>query len=98
MKEAAYLAKVALSATEASLAADIKEADFFISRSGADADFAAQIGAILEGLGYRVILQQWDFANRSFMDCMQEALESGARVIALLSPAYLKSEHCMRKR
>jgi tetratricopeptide (TPR) repeat protein len=68
---------------------------FFISRAGADADFAAQIGHILEDAGHRVILQQWDFANRNFMEAMQAALESGARVIALLSPEYFKSEHCM---
>ncbi len=70
------------------------EADFFISRSGADAEFAAEIGRILEDADYRVILQQWDFANRSFMQQMQAALESGARVVALLSPDYMKSEHC----
>jgi len=71
------------------------EADFFISRTGADADFAAAVGSILETAGYRVYLQQWDFANRNFMECMQTALDSGARVIALLSPAYFKSDHCM---
>jgi hypothetical protein len=75
--------------------ADIGKADFFISRAGADADFAAVIGTILEGEGYRVILQQWDFANTNFMERMQTALESGARVIALVSPAYFKSDHCM---
>ncbi len=72
-----------------------KAADFFISRSGADADFAAVIGQILEDAGHRVILQQWDFANRNFMERMHASLESGARVIALVSPAYLASDHCM---
>jgi hypothetical protein len=51
MKDAAYLAKVALTATEAEMAADIREADFFISRSGADAHIAAVIGKILEDAG-----------------------------------------------
>lgn len=37
---------------------------FFISRAGTDAHFAAAIGGILEDAGHRVILQQWDFANR----------------------------------
>ena len=59
--------------------------DFFISRAGADAAFAAKIGRILEGEGHIVVLQQWDFANRNFIECMHAALESGARVIALLS-------------
>ena len=74
---------------------DIEKADFFISRAGADADFAAVIGSILEDAGSRVILQQWDFANTNFMGRMQTALQSGARVIALVSPAYFKSDHCM---
>ncbi len=77
------------------MTADAAKADFFISRAGADAGFAADIGHILENAGHRVILQQWDFANRNFMEAMHAALESGARVIALLSPDYLKSEHCM---
>ena len=76
------------------MAADAAQT-FFISRAGADAVFAAQIGHILEDAGHSVILQQWDFANRNFMEAMQAALESGARVIALLSLAYFKSEHCM---
>jgi hypothetical protein len=76
-------------------AAGVEKADFFISRAGANADISAVIGKILEDAGHRVILQQWDFANANFMERMHAALESGARVIALLSPAYLKSEHCM---
>ena len=66
----------------------------FISRAGADADFAAAIGGILESAGYAVLLQQWDFANRNFMDRMHAALAGGARVVALLSPEYLSSAHC----
>ncbi|HYL26877.1 MAG TPA: tetratricopeptide repeat protein [Candidatus Nitrosotalea sp.] len=66
----------------------------FISRASADADFAAVVGTILESAGYHVILQQWDFANRNFIERMHAALAEGARVIALLSPEYLTSEHC----
>jgi tetratricopeptide (TPR) repeat protein len=66
----------------------------FISRASADADFAAVVGAILKDAGYSVILQQWDFANRNFMERMHAALAEGARVIALLSPEYLQSQHC----
>jgi hypothetical protein len=62
-------------------AASAQSADFFISRAGADADLAAQIGHILEGAGYRVILQQWDFGHKNFMGEMHAALCSGARVI-----------------
>jgi hypothetical protein len=69
-------------------------ADFFISRAGADAPFAEAIGHIIENDGHRVVLQQWDFANRNFMERMHAALSSGARVIALLSNEYLASKHC----
>jgi tetratricopeptide (TPR) repeat protein len=66
----------------------------FISRAGADAEFAAVIGGILETAGYAVTLQQWDFANKSFVAQMHAALAGGARVVALLSPEYLRSEYC----
>jgi tetratricopeptide (TPR) repeat protein len=66
----------------------------FISRAGSDADFASVIGKTLEDAGYTVILQQWDFANRNFMERMHAALSDGARVVALLSPEYLRSDHC----
>jgi tetratricopeptide (TPR) repeat protein len=66
----------------------------FISRAGVDADFASIIGTILETSGYAVTLQQWDFKNHSFMERMHAALAGGARVVALLSPEYLRSAHC----
>jgi hypothetical protein len=66
---------------------------FFISRAGADAAIASEVGRILEDAGHRVILQQWDFANRSFTQQMQTALNACDAVIALLSPAYMNSEY-----
>ena len=68
--------------------------DFFISRAGADLLFADKIGRIIEDAGYKVELQQWDFNNRNFMERIDAALSSGARVIALLSNEYLASEYC----
>jgi tetratricopeptide (TPR) repeat protein len=68
--------------------------DFFISRAGPDAAVAKQIAAVLESDGSRVLLQDWDFANRSFMERMHTGLSSGARVVALLSPEYLTRDHC----
>lgn len=69
-------------------------ADFFIGRAGADTPFAAEIGRILQDAGHAVVLQQWDFASRNLMERMHAALDSGARVVALLSNDYLASEHC----
>ncbi len=69
-------------------------APLFMSRAGTDAAVAETIGRILEHAGYRIILQQWSFANRSFIAQMQAALESGSRVVALLSVDYLQSDNC----
>jgi|GEM_PF-688512 len=66
----------------------------FISRAGSDAAIAEVVARTLEDAGYSVILQQWSFPNHSFIAQMHEALASGARVIALLSPDYLRSDGC----
>ncbi len=66
----------------------------FISRAGADAALAAEVARILEADGYRTILQQWDFPNHSIMQQMHDALAGGARVVALLSAEYLRSDYC----
>ncbi len=66
----------------------------FISRAGADEAFAAEIGRVLESAGYGVVLQQWDFSNRNFIERIHTALSDGARVVALLSPEYLGSDYC----
>lgn len=68
--------------------------DFIISRAGENATFAAQIAVILKRAGYTVLLQQWDMVNRSFMDCIHEALAGGARMVALLSRSYLETDYC----
>ncbi len=72
----------------------MKPETLFISRAGADAAFAAEIGRILEAAGYGVILQQWDFANRNFIERIHESLAGGAQVVALLSPDYLRTDYC----
>jgi len=66
----------------------------FISRAGADKDIAVVIAAILRGAGYKTILQDENFGRTSFMESMDAALRSGARVIAMLSREYLSSTYC----
>jgi len=68
--------------------------DFFISRAGPDKVTAVWVGAVLEQAGYRVVIQDRDFANKNFLDQMEAALASGARVIALLTPDYLATDYC----
>ncbi len=74
--------------------ADAAKVDFFISRAGADKAIAAQIGQILQAAGYSVILQDWDFADRNFVERMHDALIRAQRAILLLSPEYLTSPYC----
>lgn len=71
-----------------------KVPDFFISRAGPDKVLAVWVGAVLEQAGYRVVIQDRDFANTNFLDQMDAALGSGARVIALLTPDYLATDYC----
>ncbi len=71
-----------------------QEPEFFVSRAGPDAAIAQRIAHILEDAGRRVVIQDWDFKNRAFMERMHAALTSGARTIALLSPDYLTRDHC----
>jgi Tfp pilus assembly protein PilF len=71
-----------------------RPAEFFLSRAGPDREIAEAIAHILEAAGRTVILQDWDFKNRAFMERMHTALCSGARTIALLSPDYLARDRC----
>jgi hypothetical protein len=71
-----------------------RQAILFISRASADKELAEEIGKILKGADYSVILQEWNMRNRNFIQVMHDALRESDHVIALLSPAYMQSEHC----
>jgi predicted ATPase len=73
---------------------ELEKRTLFISRAGADADIAAEIAQVLESAGHGVILQQWHFANRSFVERMHDALSGATHVVALLSPQYFSSDYC----
>jgi tetratricopeptide (TPR) repeat protein len=66
----------------------------FISRAGADEAFSTEIVRVLEADGHEVIVQQRDFPNTNFLNEMDEALASGARIVGLLSAEYLTSKYC----
>jgi hypothetical protein len=69
-------------------------ADFFVSYTSADRAWAEWIAWQLEGEGYRVVLQAWDFApGRDWAHEMQQATATAERVVAVLSAAYLQSAH-----
>jgi tetratricopeptide (TPR) repeat protein len=68
--------------------------DFFISYTGADQAWAEWIADTLERAGRRTVLQAWDFRpGENFLRRMDEALAEANRVLAVLSPAYLRSEY-----
>jgi tetratricopeptide (TPR) repeat protein len=63
---------------------DVRRAKaLFISRSAADAELASVVAETLRDAGYSVIVER-----------AHEALAAGARVVALLSPDYLRSDRC----
>jgi tetratricopeptide (TPR) repeat protein len=69
-------------------------ANFFVSYTSADRAWAEWIAWQLEAEGYTVVVQAWDFTpGRSWTHEMQQATSTAERVVAVLSAAYLKSEH-----
>jgi TIR domain/Tetratricopeptide repeat len=69
-------------------------ADFFVSYTSADRAWAEWIAWQLEAEGYTVVVQAWDFTpGKSWTHEMQQATATAERVVAVLSAAYLESEH-----
>ena len=68
---------------------------FFISRAGADRRWAELIASVVKDAGHEAIHQDQDFRiGASFSHNMMQAAESDC-TIAVLSPAYFQSEHCL---
>jgi hypothetical protein len=66
--------------------------DFFISYTAADRAWAEWIAWHLEGAGYAVLVQAWDFVPGShWVSRMDEGIRASARTLAVLSDAYLRS-------
>src|SRR6266511_1783877 len=66
--------------------------DFFISYASVDRLWAEWIAWQLKANGYSVLLQAWDFGPGSdFVHEMQRAVSAASRILAVLSPAYLRS-------
>ncbi len=65
--------------------------DFFISYNKADRAWAEWIAWQLEATGHTTIIQAWDFRpGTNFVAKMHEAATIATRMIAVLSPDYLK--------
>ncbi len=72
-------------------------ADFFISRAGPDREIAKLIAELIREADKTPWYQDEDFGHASFMRRMEEGFESQARIVALLSPSYQRSEHCRKE-
>ena len=69
--------------------------DFFVSYTGKDQAWAEWIAWQLEQAGYTTVIQAWDFKSGGvFPGDMHRALIGSARVLAVLSPAYMESKFC----
>ncbi|MEI9852824.1 MAG: toll/interleukin-1 receptor domain-containing protein [Sphingomonas sp.] len=69
--------------------------DFFISYTGKNLELAQEVGAILREAGFTFYAQFQDFDTGSnFVLGMQDGLRHSKRVIALVSPAYVRAPHC----
>jgi len=68
---------------------------FFISRTGVDRHWAELIASVVKDAGHEAIHQDEHFGiGESFSHNMMLAAESDC-TIAVLSPAYFRSEHCL---
>lgn len=69
--------------------------DFFLSYSKKDEAFAKFVDAVLRGAGYSVFAMFRDIPPGSeFVREMNRGLAASKRVVALLSPHYVASDHC----
>lgn len=69
--------------------------DFFISYSTANEAAAREVAGILDDLGRTYIVQFRDFAQQNFVNAMNDGLAQSERLIALYSPEYMTSGHCL---
>jgi TIR domain len=69
-------------------------ADFFISYTHKDVDWARWIAWELQQANYTCVIQDRDFRpGQNFMEMMRRGLASSRHVIAVLSPDYFKSQY-----
>lgn len=69
--------------------------DFFLSYSTKDEAFARFVFDVLRQAGYTIFVQSLDIPpGANFVREMQKGLANSDRVVALLSPNYVASDHC----
>jgi hypothetical protein len=55
------------------------------------------VGQLIAAQGKTYILEDDHFGHQDFMDVIDRAFKSGARVVALLSQAFLESDWCLKE-
>lgn len=71
-----------------------EEADFFISYASPDVEWAKLTAEALEKRGFRVVYQHRDFLyGQNFPLQIDRALRNARRIIAILSPHYMRSDY-----
>jgi hypothetical protein len=69
-----------------------RRCDFFVSYTKTDEAWAVWIAWIVEEMGFRTMVQAWDFQpGTNWVQKMNAGLQSCARMIAVLSPDYEES-------
>jgi hypothetical protein len=69
-----------------------RQCDFFVSYTKTDEAWAVWIAWIVEEMGFQTMVQAWDFrTGTNWVQKINAGLQSRARMIAVLSPDYLKS-------
>jgi len=68
--------------------------EYFISRAGADKALAQLIAQIIREAEGKPFYQDETFGHADYMRRMEQGYARMARMVALLSPEYQKSEHC----
>lgn len=72
--------------------------NIFISTSGTTARFGSRLKAALQKAGYGVFLYTEDIkVGSNWHETLRSAIEQSDKMIALLSPTYLKSPYCMEE-
>lgn len=74
--------------------------DFFISRAGEDTGAAERVDGVLRAAGYETFIQDRDFGAADFTARMDQGfamVDQGARILALLSHAYIQKPHCLKE-
>lgn len=72
---------------------DEHQPDFFVSYTRVDQAWAEWISLVLEQVGYRVVVQAWDFGSGNFVEQMERAVRRARRLLPVLSETYLESRY-----